>query len=99
MSQKKPSEPVMRNVACQPKLICNATMMGVAMTLPSAAPLLKIDMAKARSFTGNHSAQTLAAPGQLPASPRPSRKRKTLKPAAPRAVAWAMAAIDHSVME
>ena len=31
------------------------------MTLPSAAPLLKIDIANVRSFTGNHSAQTFAA--------------------------------------
>ena len=90
---------MIRNVACHPKRCCSATIIGVAITLPSAVPLLKIDIANARSFTGNHSVVTFAAPGQLPASPKPSRKRKTLSDPAPRAVACAIAASDHSVIE
>ena len=46
-----------------------------ARMVPTAAPLLKIPEAKARSAVGNHSVTTLIAAGQLPASPRPSRKR------------------------
>ena len=50
-------------------------MSGGATTAPSVEPLLKIAIANARSRTGNHSATAFAAPGQLPASPMPSRKR------------------------
>ena len=46
---------------------------GVATTEPIDVPLLKIAIPSARCRTGNHSAITLAAPGQLPASPIPSK--------------------------
>jgi len=52
-----------------------------------------------RSRTGNHFAITFAAPGQLPASPRPSRKRKMLSDPRPRANACAIAAADQGVIE
>ena len=43
---------------------------------PMAAPELKIPCAKALSFTGNHSAFPLAAPGQFPASDTPNKDLK-----------------------
>ncbi len=66
---------------------------------PNATPQLKIAMPKARSRTGNHSAITLAAPGQLPASPSPSRKRSALRLRSPVAKAWPISANDHSNTE
>ena len=45
-----------------------------AMTAPMEVPPLKTAIPMARSFCGNHSATTFAAPGQLPASPRPRKK-------------------------
>ena len=47
--------------------------------LPIEEPLLKIAIPRARCRMGNHSAITFAAPGQLPASPSPRRKRKQLR--------------------
>ena len=45
------------------------------------APPLKMAMPMARSRCGNHSAITLAAPGQFPASPRSQKKRARRKAA------------------
>ena len=44
-------------------------------------PELKMPVASARSFFGNHSAVTLIAAGKLPASPNPSASRAKMKPA------------------
>ena len=69
--------------------------MGGARMAPAADPLLKMPDASARSFSGNHSATTFTAPGQFPASPIPSRKRKAPRLNAPRASACSIAATDH----
>ena len=45
-------------------------------------PELKIPVASARSFWGNHSATVLIDAGKLPASPKPSAKRASANPAA-----------------
>ncbi len=45
-------------------------------------PELKMPVANARSFFGNHSAVVLIAAGKLPPSPSPSRNRAMAKPAA-----------------
>jgi hypothetical protein len=50
------------------------------MMAPTFEPALKMPVASARSFFGNHSATVLIAAGKLPDSPRPRRKRATLKP-------------------
>ena len=59
-------------VARQPYVGASHAMMGGDTAPPTAAPVLKIPMPSARSRTGNHSPTTFAAPGQLPASPKPS---------------------------
>src|ERR1017187_5739353 len=46
---------------------------------PSELPLSKRAVASARSWRGNHSLTTFVAPGQLPDSPAPSRKRSPAK--------------------
>src|SRR4029453_4439201 len=52
-----------------------------ATTAPMLVPELKRPVANARSFTGNHSATPLIAPGKLPAPPIPSANRAAMKPA------------------
>jgi hypothetical protein len=59
---------------------------------PTLDPALKMPVARARSFFGNHSATVFTAAGKLPASPSASANRATPKPSAERASAWAMAA-------
>src|SRR5438067_5505021 len=87
------------NVVRQPYARLSQTISGGATVEPIAAPLLKIAIPNARSRIGNHSATVLAAPGQFPASPNPSTKRNALKLANPRANAWAIAAMDHKMIE
>jgi len=48
-------------------------------TAPRHEPLLNNPMAKARSRAGNHSEIAFTPPGQLPASPSPSRNRQNLR--------------------
>ena len=73
-------------------------MSGGAITEPSAEPLLKIPEAVERSCAGNHSAVSLTAAGQLPASPTPSRKRSTPKWNGVRASACRSAAVVQKAM-
>ena len=68
---------------------------GGARIAPTAEPELNSPAASARSFSGNHSATTFTAPGQLPASPMPSRKRNTPRLSVPRAKACSAAAMLH----
>ena len=98
-SQTKPSTPVRTNVIRQPYTVASQAMIGGDSAPPTAAPVLKMPMPSARSRTGNHSPTTLAAPGQLPASPNPSAARKTPNAVAVRAVACASAASDHTTIE
>src|SRR5947209_19397429 len=94
----KPSVPVMINAHCQPYLTTwNGTKSGAAMA-PTFEPLLKMPVASARSFFGNHSATVLMAAGKLPASPKPNAKRAAPKPNAERASEWHIAATDQNVM-
>ena len=72
---------------------------GGATTDPIDVPLLKIAIPSARCRTGNHSAITFAAPGQLPASPNPNRKRKHCKLKSPVASACAILARLHTIIE
>src|SRR5437868_15463612 len=61
---------------------------------PTFEPELKMPVASARSFFGNHSATVLIEAGEVPASPRPREKRATPNPNAERASAWHLAAHD-----
>jgi len=61
--------PVIIKASCHPyKARMVGTKMG-AKTAPILAPELKIPVAKALSFFGNHSATVLMAAGKLPDSP------------------------------
>src|SRR5258705_9869618 len=92
MSQAKPRAPVSKNAQRHPR--CRAiqgTMNGVTMA-PMLVPALKIPVARARSFLGNHSATHLMLAGKTPASPKPSAKRAAAKLKKEPAAAWAMEA-------
>ena len=70
------------NAHSQPHVtVIQGTTSGVT-SAPMFVPELKMPVAKARSFFGNHSAVALIAAGKLPPSPSPSRKRAMAKPAA-----------------
>ena len=56
------------------------TIKGASMA-PTLVEASKIPVAKALSLLGNHSATVFMAAGKLPASPIPSPKRATIKPA------------------
>src|SRR6185295_7131035 len=81
-SQAKPSRPVATKAHCQPQCrVTQGTTRGVR-SAPTFVPELKMPVASARSWRGNHSATVLMAAGKLPASPRPSAKRAAANPAA-----------------
>ena len=65
------------------------------MAAPKEEPLSKSATAHPRSRRGNHSATALVAPGQLAASPAPSRKRKAQKLRSPLAKDVSMAASEY----
>src|SRR5436190_21907319 len=91
-SQRKPIAPVAMKAARQPHLeVIQKTTGGVTIA-PMLVPELKIPVASARSFFGNHSATVLIAAGKLPASPRPRKNRATPKPRTVVASAWPIAA-------
>ena len=46
---------------------------------PTFVPALKIPVASARSFFGNHSATVLMLAGKTPDSPKPNADRATIK--------------------
>src|SRR5215207_2310094 len=95
MSQRKPSAPVTMNAHRHPQLSAiMGTKIGVRIA-PTLLPALKIPVAKARSFFGNHSAVALMAPGKLPDSPKPSAARAIEKPFAVLASACDIAARLH----
>ena len=76
----KPSTPMMMNAISQPHARASNGMVAGAANAPTEAPLLNIEVEKARSFLGKYSAVTLMAAGKLPASPsariiRQPRKR------------------------
>jgi len=55
------------------------TRIGVTIA-PILPPELKMPVASARSFLGNHSATALVPAGNAPPSPTPSTTRETMKP-------------------
>ena len=88
--------PVTRNAARHPK--CSAThgTTSGARIAPTPAPELKMPVASARSFGGNHSAVALIAAGKFPLSPRPRKNRAIPKPITERTSACAIAARLHN---
>src|SRR5450432_223156 len=79
MSQINPSAPVIRNAQRHPqRTVIHGTVRGVMMA-PALVPALKMPVASARSFLGNHSATVLMLAGKTPASQKPSEERATTK--------------------
>ena len=65
---------------------------------PTLVPALKMPVARARSFLGNHSATLLMLAGKTPASPKPRAKRAAAKLTKEPAAAWAIEARLQKVM-
>ena len=63
---------------------------------PTLVPELKMPVASARSFCGNHMPTALMEAGKLAASAMPSTKRTMTKPSTVATRPWAAAASDHS---
>src|SRR5829696_2439478 len=79
-SQMNPSAPVIIKASYHPHATTiSGTINGVA-SAPIFVPELKMPVASARSFFGYHSETVLIDAGKFPASPRPKRKRATMKP-------------------
>src|SRR5258707_15269976 len=75
MSQTNPSAPVKRKVERQPQSeAIHGARSGVTMA-PTLVPALKMPVARARSFLGNHSATLLMLAGKTPGSPQTRAKR------------------------
>src|SRR5262245_24477152 len=91
-TQTNPNAPVATKAHCQPyATVSHGTVRG-ATTAPTFVPELKMPVANARSFLGNHSATVLMEAGKPPASPNPRAKRAALKPMTERASEWPIAA-------
>src|SRR6185369_3258984 len=72
--------PVKTNASYQPQVsTITGTSSGVTRA-PTLVPALKIPVASARSFFGNHSATVLIEAGKFPASPSPNANRTTINP-------------------
>src|ERR1017187_139148 len=79
-SHKKPTAPVRIKAYCHPIFSAiHGTVSGV-ITAPILVPELKIPVANARSFLGNHSLTVLIAAGKLPASLKPNAERAMPNP-------------------
>src|SRR6478752_2927706 len=98
ISQTKPRAPVAINADCHPNLSAiHGTTRGT-ITAPILAPELKIPVAWARSFLGNHSATVLMQAGKLAASPKPRNARASPNVNAVVAAAWDIAAMLQTVI-
>src|SRR5678816_554670 len=99
MTQRRTSPPVTRNAARQPKWSVRMGTDSAATMTPTLDPLLKIPVAKDRSFCGNQSATVRMAVGKFAASPAPSAKRATVNDQKPDASAWQADARLHTTTE
>src|SRR4051794_26148786 len=94
-SQRNPARPTRTKAQRQPNRSRRKATIGGARIAPIEEPLLKIPDARARSFSGNHSATTFTPPVQFPASPIPSRNRKKPRLTGPVEKAWSTELTDH----
>src|ERR1700686_4290412 len=89
-SQANPRAPVIKNAQRHPRCTAiHGTMSGVTIA-PMFVPALKIPVARARSFFGNHSATQLMLAGNTPASQKPKAKRAATKLGSEKAIACPM---------
>src|SRR5450432_916085 len=99
MSQINPRDPVHTNAAFHPEDIKIQAINGGPAMAAIFVPLLKIPVANARSFLGNHSATDLIAAGKLPDSPRPSAVLAIPNPSVLDAIECNIAATLHIIIE
>src|SRR6266403_4835691 len=78
-SHTNPSDPVNKNAQRQPRDLAIHGMNRGVIIAPTLVPALKIPVASARSFFGNHSATALMLAGKTAASPKPRATRETAK--------------------
>src|SRR5882672_8698964 len=79
-SHTNPKPPSRKKAGRQPqRTAIQGTINGVAMA-PRLLPALKIPVASARSFLGNHSATAFRLAGKTADSPKPKAKRAATKP-------------------
>src|SRR5688572_16196560 len=88
--------PMKTNDICQPQWPAIQTVTNDTMT-PMLVPELKMPVAKARSFCGNHMATALMEAGKLAASANPSTKRTMTNPSTVATRPCAAAAIDQMI--
>src|SRR5687768_7981678 len=98
ISQINPIKPVKINAHCQPHFSAMKGTVSGAMIAPILDPELKIPVAKALSFFGNHSAVALIAAGKFPAFVTPNAPLATKKPRVLVTAPCATAAILQSVV-
>ena len=70
---------MMMNDISQPQARASRGIVAGAANAPTDAPLLKIEVEKARSFFGKYSAVALIAAGKFPASPTAKIRRQARK--------------------
>src|SRR5688572_28378680 len=85
-------EPVMINAHFHPQATVIYGTVNGASTAPIFVPELKIRVAKARSFLGNHSATVFMAAGKFADAVTPNALRATIKPRVLLTSAWPTAA-------
>src|SRR5437588_2110821 len=81
----RPMAPVRIKAHCQPRCSAIHGTVNGATIAPTFEPALKMPVASALSFLGNHSATVLIAAGKFPASPKPRVALATPNPKAERA--------------
>src|SRR5579862_7797136 len=98
-NQSSPAAPETKNAALHPKWITSqGTIKGVRIA-PTLLPALKIPVARARSFRGNHSVTVLMLAGNAADSPRPKAARANVKLKIEVQAACAMAATLQKTIE
>src|SRR2546426_10621 len=91
-SHANPIAPTMKKAQRHPNQTVRTGATSGVSTAPILVPELKIPVASARSFLGNHSATALMLAGNTPDSPRPSEERAKMKLISERQPAVAMEA-------
>src|SRR6185437_5472812 len=98
-SQHMLKKPVNTNAQRQPSLAAMSGTTSGATVAPRFEPELKMPVASALSFLGNHSATVLMPAGKLPDSPNPSMNRTTPNPRTDVTSAWLIAETLHNPID
>src|SRR6266581_3011360 len=94
-SQTNPSDPIRKKAHRQPQRSEIQGTRSGATIAPRFVPALKIPVASARSFFGNHSLTAFRLAGNTPDSPNPNANRAARTPPREPAIPWAIEARLH----